>query len=55
MAKKTNKKRPKKKGPAPRQEVQHKPKLSVSQIAMIVVGILVILSMTVGLLFSAFS
>ncbi len=53
MAKRTPKKRPKKKGPAPRKQVVTKKKWNKQQIGVAIIGILVVLSMSIGYLLSA--
>ncbi len=53
MSKRAPKKRPKKKGPAPRRQTQAKHGLSRQEIIVAAIGILVVLSMSVGYLFSA--
>ncbi len=53
MAKRPKKKRSKKKGPPPQQKVEKKRSFSMQQIFVFVIGILVILSMSIGYLLSA--
>jgi len=55
MAKRDKKRRPKKKGPAPRRAETAKKKLTKQQIIGITIGVLVIVSMAAGLLISALS
>lgn len=50
MSKQTSNKRPKKKGPAPRQVEQPKKSLSRQQIFLYTIGVLVIASMAFGIL-----
>jgi cell division protein FtsL len=52
MSKQASNKRPKKKGPAPRQAEQPKKSLSKQQIVLYTIGILVIASMAFGILAS---
>ena len=55
MSKRAPKKRPKKKGPAPRRKevAQTKKKWSGQQIGVAIIGVLVILSMSIGYLLAA--
>jgi len=53
MAKRPPKKRRKKKGPAPRKQTVAKSKWTKQQIGVAIIGILVVLSMSVGYLLSA--
>ncbi len=53
MAKRPPKKRPKKKGPAPRKHVETTKKWNKQQIGVAIIGILVVLSMSIGYLLSA--
>ncbi len=53
MAKRTPKKRPKKKGPAPRKHVETKKKWNKQQIGVAIIGTLVVLSMSISILIRA--
>ena len=52
MAKRAKKRRQRKKGPPPRQQVQTKRKVTPQLLFLYIVGILVVISMSVGLIFA---